>query len=130
MAEQNKRDADFKGLATDTEAKTDSVPGAGRVLKTVHMCLDIRGALMNYGPSDYVGMFKRDDGSLMSWREAKATLMDELAKGRKVLPFGDCEGFDYETGCPGHPAALTASTDPPSERPANPPKNRGYSRID
>jgi hypothetical protein len=28
--------------------------------------------------------------------------MDELAKGRKVLPTGPCEGFSYDAGCPGH----------------------------
>lgn len=30
-------------------------------------------------------------------------LCDELAKGRRVLPLGECDNFDYQTGCQGHP---------------------------
>ncbi len=78
--------------------------------KAIHVSLDIRGALMNYTARDYKGMFRHDDGSPMTWREAKLTLLDELAKGRRYLPFGVCEGFDYQTGCPGH--ELPASPDP------------------
>ena len=71
--------------------------------KIVHMCLDIRGFLLNHTRKrDFEHMFRHDDGRLMSADEAKAELLNHLAMGRKVLPFGDCEGFSYETGCPGH----------------------------
>lgn len=72
--------------------------------KIVHMCLDVRGALMNWSDREFRGVFKHDDGRPMSVREAKNALMDEIAKGHEVIPcVNDCEGFDYKTGCPGHP---------------------------
>lgn len=72
--------------------------------RTIHLCLDIRGALMH---RHFKG-FQHDDGRPMTSREAQAALMDELAKGRRVLPVcdpADCPDFDYQTGCPGHPTA-------------------------
>ena len=70
---------------------------------THHLCLDIRGALM-LPNSKLRGWLRDDDGRLLSPDEARLALMDELAKGRRVMPMGDaCEGFDYQTGCPGHP---------------------------
>lgn len=70
--------------------------------KIMHMCLDIRGYLTNYRPHQMAGMFRHDDGRPMSGDEAHAQLLEELSKGRRVLPVGACEGFDYQTGCPGH----------------------------
>ena len=70
------------------------------------MALDIRGFLMNNTRKrDYAHMFRHDDGRLMTPDEAKAELLNQLAMGRKLLPFGECEGFSYETGCPGHPVS-------------------------
>lgn len=71
--------------------------------KKIHMCMNVRGALMNFKARDYKG-FTHDNGRRMTPREAKAALLDELAKGHKVIPFGPpCEGFDYTGGgCPGH----------------------------
>jgi hypothetical protein len=68
----------------------------------IHLCLDVRGALLNWSDREFKGVFKHDDGRVMSPREAKLALMDEIAKGHKVIPCGPCEGFDYQTGCPGH----------------------------
>ncbi len=77
--------------------------------KIVHMCLDVRGALKTMTRRELAGMFKHDDGRKMTANEAKDALMDELAKGHEVIPFGKaCEGFDYSGGgCPGH--AVTAN---------------------
>ena len=70
---------------------------------TYHMCLDIRGFLKNHTANRYYeNMFRHDDGRLMTASEAKDRLLDELAKGKSKIPLGDCEGFNYETGCPGH----------------------------
>ncbi len=71
---------------------------------TYHACLSVRGALMNWSDARFRGVFSHDDGRPMSAREAKAMLLEELAKGHEVLPFGPpCEGFDYSgAGCPGH----------------------------
>lgn len=72
--------------------------------KIVHMCLDVRGALMNWSDREMRGVFQHDDGRSMTIREAKTFLMDEISKGHKVIPCsGDCVGFDYQHGCPGHP---------------------------
>ena len=69
-----------------------------------HMCLSVRGALMNWSDRQFVGVFRHDDGRSMSPSEAKEALLDELSKGREVIPCGPvCEGFDYKGGgCPGH----------------------------
>lgn len=73
--------------------------------RIVHMQLSIRGALMNWRDREWVGVLTDDDGRKLSPREAKAALLDELAKGHEVLPIGPmCEGFDPVTGCPGHDA--------------------------
>ena len=72
--------------------------------KMYHMCLSVRGALMNWSDQRMAGLFNHDDGRPMSAREAKEKLMDELAKGHEVIPCGPvCEGFSYSgDGCPGH----------------------------
>jgi hypothetical protein len=71
--------------------------------KTIHLRLDIKGALMNWDDRMFRGMFKTDDGTPMGGREAKARLIDLVAKGHNFLPYGDCEGFDpVANGCPGH----------------------------
>ena len=69
-----------------------------------HMCLSVRGVLLNWSDSQLEGVFKHDDGRPMTPQEAKATLLDELAKGHEVIPCGPaCEGFDFTGGgCPGH----------------------------
>ncbi len=71
---------------------------------TYHACLSVRGALMNWSAARLSKLFAHDDGRPMSADEAKAVLLDALAQGHEVLPFGEpCEGFDYRgAGCPGH----------------------------
>ena len=68
-----------------------------------HLCLDLRGALMNMNARELASLMTHDDGRRMTAREAKLALMDELAKGRKVIPCAPCDNFDYQTGCKGHP---------------------------
>lgn len=38
----------------------------------------------------------------VTWQEALDYLYDCLAKGWRVIPVGDCDSFDYQTGCKGH----------------------------
>jgi len=68
-----------------------------------HVSLSVRGAI---GWPDRLlkTLFRKDDGTKVTPREAKAFLMDELAQGREKIPLSSmpCEGFDYKTGCPGH----------------------------
>ena len=72
--------------------------------KIIHISLSVRGALRNMTRRQLAGLFKHDDGRRMTADEARDVLMDELAKGHEVIPFGKpCEGFDYSGGgCPGH----------------------------
>ena len=65
----------------------------------IHACLSVRGALRN---RDKAG-FTNDKGKPATWHEVEEFLMDELAKGREKIPFGEpCNGFSYIDGCPGH----------------------------
>lgn len=74
-----------------------------------HMCLDIEGFLDTYKDKPltfFNGMAKKEDGSKATGAEYIAYLQNHLAQGHKVVPFGNCPDFDYETGCPGHPADI------------------------
>lgn len=72
--------------------------------RTIHVHLNVRGALMNYRPRDFKGMLvDKATGRPLTPREAKAALLDVLARGIEAMPIGEpCEGFDFSTGCPGH----------------------------
>jgi hypothetical protein len=48
-------------------------------------------------------MFKDDKGGFLDADAAREALLDNLEAGHKYLPVGPaCDGFSYETGCPGH----------------------------
>jgi hypothetical protein len=68
-----------------------------------HFQLDVEGALLNWPLKRFKGMFLDSKGGVMSPDEAKRHLLRLFGKGVKYLPFGNCEGFDPVTGCPGHP---------------------------
>ena len=74
-------------------------------MRTVHVCLSIRGAL-KWPKRDFARLAKgmvKPDGTRMTPTEARQALIDQLDLGREVLPVGDpCQGFDYVNGCPGH----------------------------
>ena len=73
-------------------------------MRTLHMCADIRGMLNNYRRKGSLkGVFKDKDGRPLSDNEAREFLYDCLAKGWRVIPYGECDNFDYQTGCKGHP---------------------------
>ena len=45
-----------------------------------------------------------DDGRELSDKEAREAIAELQAKGHKLIPSSDCEGFDpFGGGCPGHP---------------------------
>jgi hypothetical protein len=72
-------------------------------VKQIHVCQDIEGALLNWKDRDYPRNLSRDDGRPMTAAEGRAFLVQCLREGKNVLPFGPpCEGFSYQTGCPGH----------------------------
>lgn len=73
--------------------------------KTIHVSLDVRGALTNWPDRMLKGMFRHPTtgAPCLAW-EAKRQLADLLADGHLYLPLSKepCEGFDPRTGCPGH----------------------------
>lgn len=74
---------------------------------TVHCCLSVRGAL-NWNKRELkraTTWITRNDGSRYTVDELRNALMDELAQGHEVVPMGDCDDFDFKTGCRGHPVA-------------------------
>lgn len=70
--------------------------------RKIHIRLDIRGALKNFKKREWNKVITTDDGKLLNADEAKDFFIDCIAKGWKYLPFGECDSFSYETGCPGH----------------------------
>jgi len=70
----------------------------------VHMCMSVRGAL-NWDKAT----LKRNArgmsdpyGNPMTPDQVRNALMDELAQGHEVIPLGECDNFDFKTGCKGH----------------------------
>jgi hypothetical protein len=74
--------------------------------RTVHCCVSVEGLLTWDGHSlrRLIGSITDEDGKpVADVRGIREALTSELAKGHKMLPIGKpCEGFSYETGCPGH----------------------------
>ena len=66
----------------------------------MHCCLDIEGGIKH--AKDLIGCITVDGRTLTSTDEIKAFLRQQLEMGRRVLPCGDCDNFDYQTGCLGH----------------------------
>lgn len=74
-------------------------------VKTIHVHLDARGAFTNFRKREWRNVVKDEEGRYLTPDEVKEWLLDQIAQGKKALPFGEpCEGFSYETGCPGHQA--------------------------
>lgn len=86
------------------------------VTRRIYLCLNVRGFLrQSKFPKGYESVFSRDDGTELSPEQARDFLLDELSKGREVIPCSGkcgnpcqhankgCTGFDYQGGgCPGH----------------------------
>ena len=69
-----------------------------RTLK--HICQSVEGALRNWRKSDWAAIAKSNG---LSPQEVENHFWDLHSKGIKVIPIGEpCEGFSYQTGCPGH----------------------------
>ena len=68
--------------------------------RMIHCCLDIKGGIMN--ARMLKGVITVDGHTLNTVKEIRGFLQEQLDMGRKVLPMGDCDNFDYQTGCKGH----------------------------
>lgn len=81
--------------------------------RTVHLCLSVRGALLDWPVVADNSWFCHNDGRPMAPSEAKAALLDELSKGHEFIPCGPpCAGFDPKLGCPGHDEPDEAVAEP------------------
>jgi hypothetical protein len=83
--------------------------------RTFHIHLSVRGAQRDFSKRQLKGMFRFEGDRECSADEAKDHLLEALAQGKEVLPFGPpCDGFDFAgNGCPGHdtPPAVVNSHD-------------------
>ena len=70
------------------------------IRKIMHCCLDISGGIKN--AKSLIGCITVEGRTLMDVEEIKSFLREQLELGRRVLPCGDCDNFDYQTGCRGH----------------------------
>lgn len=68
---------------------------------TYHCCLDISGGIKN--ARMWRNCIRVDGRLLRTEKEVKAFLREQQATGRRVLPMVDCDNFDYQKGCLGHP---------------------------
>lgn len=65
-----------------------------------HLCQSVEGALKNWGVREWKSI-ARENG--LSIAECQSVFRQYLREGIRVIPIGDeCEGFNYQTGCPGH----------------------------
>lgn len=71
---------------------------------THHVHASIEGMLRFYENESMAGILS-ENGKELSDAEARSFLAKCQAKGWKLIPCGDCVGFDhFNKGCPGHPA--------------------------
>ena len=65
-----------------------------------HIAQSVEGALRNWKDRDW----KRcADENNCTVNEVKDAFWSYLSEGKKLIPIGhECEGFSYQTGCPGH----------------------------
>jgi len=68
------------------------------VTRKVHMCVSIEGAIRNKAWKAFAQYNGRNA------KQVEKMLRYELAMGRRVLPVGECDNFDYQDGCRGHTA--------------------------
>ena len=72
-----------------------------------HTSVNITGLLRATKRKSLNRLFTNDEGKALSDKEARDYLNECLAKGWKLIPAGDCDNFDHQTGCQGHPVTQT-----------------------
>lgn len=69
-----------------------------------HMCVDCAGGLKR--AKDFKGCITVNGKVLNTVPEIKAFFQYHLNMGHRVIPCGDCDNFDWQTGCKGHPVEV------------------------
>lgn len=67
-----------------------------------HLALNVSGALAQCPNTNKMSYANHDDGRAMTYKELREYLTKAKFEGKRLLPMGDCDNFDYETGCRGH----------------------------
>ena len=68
-----------------------------------HMSVNIEGLLRN-SRGRKINILEDDNGRTLTDKQARAEIARLQKLGHKLIPCGDCEGFDpFGGGCPGHP---------------------------
>ncbi|WP_427147258.1 hypothetical protein, partial [Rhizobium leguminosarum] len=66
----------------------------GKMMRKIHhMCTNIDGLLRNM-KGKKINFLSDENGKEMSDKEARAAIAELQAKGHKLIPSGECEGFD------------------------------------
>lgn len=65
-----------------------------------HIHINIKGAMRN--AEEYIGVVIVDGKKLQTVEEVKQFFQSQLDLGRRILPVGECDNFDYQRGCRGH----------------------------
>lgn len=84
------------------KAQPSSAPASGSAASKWtrhHMRLCVRGAIRN----QMFGGLQHNDGRPMTRDEAFDALCDCLKAGKEYVPIGECDNWDDEKGCLGHP---------------------------
>lgn len=68
----------------------------------IHMCISIAGALRNTTARKMDGWMTDEQGRPLSGKYVREQFKKAQFEGKRVLPMGDCDNFDYQTGCKGH----------------------------
>jgi hypothetical protein len=68
-----------------------------------HLSIDI-GKAIKWPDKDLENIFSdAETGKSLPASEVRDILTGMLKEGKEKFPCGNCETFDYITGCPGHP---------------------------
>jgi len=68
-----------------------------------HISTNIERLLRNM-KGKKINFLDDDNGKTLSDKEARLAIAELQAKGHKLIPSGDCKGFDpFGVGCPSHP---------------------------
>lgn len=87
---------------------------------TIHMSMNISGALRNFGSKKMTGLLEDENGRPLSDKEVRTYLAECQSKGWKVIPAGKCDNFDYQTGCKGHPTTPHEQDNTPTSQTLTP----------
>lgn len=71
--------------------------------KTHHLSLSVTGCLRQTPDNNKLSWVNDDNGHPLTNKQLRAELKKADFEGKKLLLMSDkCDGFSFETGCPGH----------------------------